>query len=549
MQWRIKAKKIIDNLPDLEKILLEHRQVVDKQDFFNPLHPEQIKVAEAGIDLKQFNKAISRIKQAIAKKEEVLIFGDYDADGICSTAIIWETLYKLGMKAQVFIPHRQKHGYGISLTALAEIQKQKKVPQLIITVDNGIVAHKALKEAKKKQIDVIVTDHHQADKKKPAAIAVVQTTQLAGAGVAWFLAKALLGKQANELLDLVALATIADQVPLLNFNRCLVVAGLKILAQNKRLGLKKLIQIANLDLTKLTAYSIAFVLAPRINAMGRLGHGLDALRLLCTRNSIRASKLAVLLQTTNQQRQNITAKALEDAKQQVTKKDDDKIFLLYQANYHLGVVGLIAGKLVEQLAKPVLVMSKQGDLIKGSARSVNGIDITKFLRQFEADFEELGGHAMAAGFSFLADKKETLFKKLIVAANNQFADKFLVNYLDLEAIIDYSLVDYPLLNSIDKLRPFGQQNQEPFFVLRKLKLTNLFFMGNNKQHVKLTFIHEKYSKQILSAVAWNYAKQAKQLTLNKEYDLAVSLQENNWNGRTNIQAVLKDLKLSGVSAE
>lgn len=542
MHWQIKAKKPIKTLSDLKKVLLDNRQVVQPESFFNPLDPQTITAKQVAIDQLELQKAVVRIKQAVAKKEEVLIFGDYDADGVCSSAIIWESLYQLGLKAQVFIPDRQQHGYGISLLALSDIARLDKKPQLIITVDNGIVAHPALEKAREIGIEVIVTDHHLADQQSPLALALVHSEQLAGAGVAWILAKELLGKPANSLLDLVALATIADQVPLLAFNRALVVAGLKVLAQNKRLGLNKLMQVANLDPQKITVEQIAFGLAPRINAMGRLGLALDALRLLCTRNSTRASNLAVKLQKTNQQRQDLTNLALEDAKQNITTQSNDKIFLLYQADYHPGVVGLIAGKLVEQLAKPVLVMSQQDKIIKGSARSVPGIDITAFLRQFQASFLELGGHAMASGFSFSSQIKEELFAQLITKANQQFASELLLKQLDIEASLDYSLLNNHLLDLLEQFQPFGQQNPEPIFALFGLTLTDVSLMGKQQQHARLSFAHSLFGGKALTVLAWNYQTQAKQLELGKNYDLAVSISRNNWNGQSNLQAVLKDLQ-------
>lgn len=543
MKWQIKAPDQISNLDELKKILLtnRHLDLESDLDFFSPPHPRQLSLNSVDIKEKSLLHAQQLIQSAIDHKQKILIFGDYDADGICSTAVIWETLYQLGMKAQVFIPHRKKHGYGLSVTALAEIFAKDK-PDLIITVDNGIVAHPALEFAKQAGVKVIVTDHHQADQEKLEAEEVIHSTALAGAGVAWFLSQTLIGRAADQLLDLVVLATIADQVPVLKANRSFVFHGLPALAKTQRLGLQALLKVAGLNSGKLDSFQVAFMLAPRINAMGRLDYGLPALQLLCTRNKDRAATLAIQLNQTNQERQNLTYDALTQVEKHLTLGEKDKLLLVFDPSYNPGVIGLIAGKLVEKYARPTLVMTKVEGVIKGSARSVEGIDITTFLRKFSKDFLELGGHSMAAGFAFNPDLQNELFIKLQTQAQQDFADELLVANLVLEAKLDPQLLNLELLDLLDTFKPFGQANQAPLFALFKLKLLDKQYLGKNQEHLKLIFAYPDQEAKTLKTLFWQQGEIFNQLKLAQSYDLAVSLERNVWNGKSSLQAVVKDLK-------
>jgi len=281
MKWNYLSSKTPQDLKEFKEIILQNRQIEDEKEFFSPKKPHEITLAEVDLNKDQVKLAVTRIQKAIEAKQKVVVFGDYDADGICATAILWETLNNLGLVTQPFIPHRDKHGYGISNKAIDDLL-EKDHPDLIITVDNGIVAHEPLARLAKEKIDVIVTDHHQPEEKLPEAYAIVHTTKLCGATVAWMLARELSQDFVDSLLDLTAIATISDLVPLISANRSFAKYGLEKIKENNRVGISALISTANLDKREVDSNLIGFGIGPRINAMGRLAHGLDALRLLVT---------------------------------------------------------------------------------------------------------------------------------------------------------------------------------------------------------------------------------------------------------------------------
>ena len=322
MHWKLSQPNLPVNSGQIVDWLLENRDITKKSEFLKPRQPSQYLAAEVGINQVELVKAAARIRLAIQNKQRVIIFGDYDGDGVSATAILWEAIKVAGLITQPFIPHRINHGYGLSLKALTEIfnqdnDSQKSKPDLIITVDNGIVAYEALEFLKNLGVEVIVTDHHQPDTKLLPVLATVHTTQLSGAGVAWFLARELCPEVSDQWLDLVTIATIADQMPVLAANRAFIVAGLKILNQRvARPGLKALFKVAEVDPKNLTAEQLSFSLIPRLNAMGRVADGIDALRMLCIKSADKAEALAAKLQVTNLARQELTLELMKEADQQ-----------------------------------------------------------------------------------------------------------------------------------------------------------------------------------------------------------------------------------------
>ncbi|MBI2032917.1 MAG: DHH family phosphoesterase, partial [Candidatus Levybacteria bacterium] len=314
-KWDIKNnfKFQISNfkLDKFTKILLENRGLKTKKEIDAFLNPrlENVTVDSVDIDKKQLAKVLKRIEKSIKDKEQIVVFGDYDVDGICGTAILWETLHNLGARVMPYIPHRVDEGYGLSKKGISNVKSEMPDVKLIITVDNGIVASEAVEYAKKKGIDVIITDHHVPSKKLPKAYAIVHTTKLCGTGVAYLLSKVLRHIPRNEddeHLELVALATIADLVPLREANRVLTKYGLSALAKTKRLGLLELFKEAALDASVIGVYHVGHIIAPRLNAMGRMEYAMGSLRLLCTKSSDRAVKLAWKLGQTNRERQMLT---------------------------------------------------------------------------------------------------------------------------------------------------------------------------------------------------------------------------------------------------
>ncbi|KKU18543.1 MAG: Single-stranded-DNA-specific exonuclease RecJ [Candidatus Pacebacteria bacterium GW2011_GWB1_47_8] len=540
MQWRVLSELVPRSFQDVTELLLQNRSILDSQAFLHPKTPSETSLEEVGLDIQAVRQAKERLVKAIKDKQKILVFGDYDADGVCATAIMWETLHSLGANVWPFIPHREQHGYGLTVAAIEELTAHD-VPQLLITVDTGIVAHEAVKILKKRRVEVIITDHHQPEKKLPPALAVVHTTQVCGSAVAWLLARELSEVQAGKALDLVALATVADLMPLKGVNRSLVSHGLTALNKTERLGLQALMAAAGLAGKKIDAGIVGYVLAPRINAMGRLAHGLDALRLLCTNSKQRALELASLVDETNADRQQLTEDLLQLARQQVFAQKKESLLIAYSADFHEGVIGLIAGKLAEWYAKPAIVMSARGQLVKGSARSVPGVNITELLRSAREYLLEVGGHPMAAGFGFESKNLDALIKHLFTYAKENIDATLLQKTLDLDCWLPAELITTKLISHLQQFAPFGQANPEPLFALADWEIQAVQRIGSQQQHLKLRLKDTK-TKLVLPALLWGKGELADTIQAGQRVQAAGVLQLNQWQEQTTLQLVVRDLQ-------
>jgi len=372
MRWRIinkiqNSKSKIQN-EEIVKILLENRGLKTKkeqEEFLHPPKPQDLTIKEVGISSVNLKKAIARIKKAIKTKEKIIIYGDYDTDGVCGTAILWEAIYRLRGKVMPFIPKR-KEGYGMKVARLEEMAKEGV--KLVITVDQGIVAIKQAKKAKDLGLDLIITDHHLPGEKKPEAWAILHTTKLSGSGVAWFLAKNL-GNEAG--LDLATIGTVSDVVPLVGPNRSIVKYGLESVGKTKRIGLLNLYQLAGISPENIGTYEISFIIAPRLNASGRVDDPLDSLRLICTKDEGRALDLAKKIEEKNRQRQNLTEQILIHARNLWLNSDGKSSLIFVQdKSYEEGVIGLVAGKLMEEFYRPAIVLAPRENHWVASARSI-----------------------------------------------------------------------------------------------------------------------------------------------------------------------------------
>ncbi|MEK7129610.1 MAG: DHH family phosphoesterase, partial [Patescibacteria group bacterium] len=357
-------------IEDIIAVLLKNRGLKTKieiEKFLKPPDPYTLTPNDVKIEKRQLVKAIARIKKAIEKKESIVVYADYDADGITAGAIMWETLHRLGATVMPYIPHRVEEGYGLSIKGIDAVRQQYD-PTLMITVDHGITGWEKVEYAKKQGIDVIVTDHHVKPRKLPDSL-IVHTTQLSGAGVAWFVAKELLKAYYmsrvtyhDELIALAAIGTIADMVPLVGPNRAIAKYGLAALNGTNRVGLEALIADAGLVKGSLGTYDVSHMLAPRLNAMGRIEHALDALRLLCTKQKEKAQLLAQKLGLTNKERQKLTEETVTHALGVLKGLALRKLLFVVHESYNQGVIGLVAGKIVEEFYRPAIVVSK-GELV------------------------------------------------------------------------------------------------------------------------------------------------------------------------------------------
>lgn len=544
MKWKLLNSTAVNNSKKLKKILIENRDIQDADAFFQPINPFDISLESVDIDVDQLTQSIDRIRQAIEKEEKISVFGDYDADGICATAILWTTLNKLGAKAFPFIPNREKHGYGISQVAIDEILQAGK-PDLVITVDNGIVAFDEVEQLVSHGIDVIVTDHHQPESKDdqlifPNATQVVQSTKLCGATVAWIIARELDLEMAKENLDLAGIATIADQVPLTDANRSFAKYGIEALQETTRPGLLSLINKANSKKEEIDSTKINYVIAPRINAMGRLEDGLDALRLLCTKSQAKATQLSSLLDETNDRRKDLTFDMVNEAQSQAEQWRDDNIIIVHSTEYHEGVIGLIAGRLSEKYYKPAIAISVGDVTAKASARSVFGVNIVELIRQVKSDLLAVGGHPMAAGFGVEVDKMEMVIDKLKQLALKEIDQNLLEPVAEVDCILDKDMVSIESFDLVAQFEPFGQRNPVPIFQINDLELVDAKTIGKENNHIKLLL---QGKDGLITCLGWNKADKLDQLSPGKKIDILATLQLNVWNGRKSIQLVMKDLKV------
>lgn len=550
--WQVisKVTKNDVSVSDISEILLMNRGLnskVDQEEFFDPKDPFKISLSELEIDGKEIKLAIKRIKVAIEKKEEVLVYGDYDADGVSATAIFWETLFNLGAKALPYIPERFTEGYGLNIESIKKLKKEKPNLSLIITVDHGIVADKKVDLAHELGIDVIITDHHQPGAMKPKPKALVHTTKIGGAGVAWILARELVKevgteknkKEIEELLELVALGTIADQIPLLGPNRSFVNLGLAKLSKTKRPGLLELYEISGIKSDSIGPYEVGFLIAPRINAMGRLEHAMESLRLICTRKSDKARELALQMNKVNLERQKVVDEVLFHAKNSLGNDFSGNYIVLADESYHEGVIGLVASRLVEEFYVPTIILSKKGEISKASARSVSGFNIIESIRTASEFLIDGGGHPMAAGFSLKTKDIENFVKKFEEKVVKDLTQEILTKKLKIDLELNFELITPELLALVKKFEPSGLGNPTPVFVTKNVYLKETKVIGKDGTHLKIKLGKDK----IFDAIGFGMAEKSK-FKNGSTVDIVYALDENVWNGRKSIQLKLKDMRLS-----
>ena len=537
----LKSQKSIDKILD---ILLKNRGIKTKKEVDGFLSPklETVTIKNVEINPKDLDKTLKRIKIAIEEKQQIIVFGDYDVDGISGAAILWETLNSLGAKVLPYIPNRIEEGYGISLSSISNLKSQISNIKLIITVDNGIVANEAVDFANKNGIDVIITDHHVPSKLLPNAYSIIHTTKLCGAGVAYLLAQNIKYSKDDDHLELVALATIADLVPLTYANRTLVKFGLEKLKNTQRLGLISLFKEAGIDKDKIGVYEVGHIIAPRLNAMGRLESAMDSLRLICTTSGKRALELARKLSSTNLERQKFTQEAIMHASAAVNKRQLTKnIIFIAHENYQQGIIGLVAGKLVEQYYLPSIVVSKGKQYSKASARSISGLNIIEFIRSASDLLVDAGGHPMAAGFTVetakLIQLKERFEDLALIKVTKQMLSRTL--RIDCELPPEHITLDF--YNSLLKLSPFGMANPIPVFATKKMAVDDFRTIGQDNRHLKLKL---KSKDKVFEAIGFGMGEKASKIKTGKLVDIVYTIDENVWNDKKSLQLKIKDIKLT-----
>jgi single-stranded-DNA-specific exonuclease len=503
-----------------------------KEEFFHPESPEKIPLSRVGINESQLNTAIQLIKQHISQNHKIAVYGDYDVDGICSTAILWETLYSQSQQVFPHIPHRKDEGYGLSVAGIDHCLAQGA--KLIIAVDNGVVAHEQIEYCKSQGCDIIVIDHHEPSGSLPSPSALIHSTQTCAAALVWFFCREYLGRPDLDHLSLAAIGVVCDIIPLLGFNRSLVKYGLQELRSTRRPGLLALFSQSRIDPAQINTYHIGFIIGPRLNAMGRLEHALDSLRLLCTPNLERAQQLAAHLEDTNRTRQQLTLDSTQHALSllQTTYGDQlPKLLIVSDASYDQGVIGLIASKLVEKHSRPAIAISIGPTESKASARSVPGFHITEHLRTAADLLAAVGGHAMAAGFTVSTDKLDQLNKFLIDSAETAIDPQLLIKQYRYDAEIPLDIVSRELYLRLQDFAPFGIGNPQPAFLTRQVELASPRRIGKDSQHIK-------FHAGPYEALLFNHPGDLPPVA-----DLIYSLDINHWNNEERLQLIIKDIKV------
>ncbi len=551
MRWRvlrkIKSKDKGKRQAEIIKSLFLNRGLrteKQREEFLKPKDPYQLTPKDVGVSSVQLIKALKRIKKAIKNKEKVIVYGDYDTDGVCGTAILWESLNKLGMRVMPFIPKREE-GYGLKVERIDEMAEEGV--KLIITVDQGIVHSRQVEHAKKVGVDVIVSDHHQKGKKIPRAVAIVHTTQMAGAGVAWFLANWLIRKIKPKIgrpsLDLVTIGTITDMVPLIGPNRSLVKDGLNYLRKTKRVGLVSLYQFCGIEKEKIGTYEVGYIIGPRINATGRMDDPMEALRLVCTKDENRAVSLAQKIDQQNRERQELMKQTIAHARDLWLKEDGQSaLIFIYHPSYEHGVVGLVASKLKDEFYRPAVVLAPRKDHWVASARSIDEFSMIEAIREFASLLGDHGGHRLAAGFSVSQEKLEEIKKRLTEKAEKDLDKSKLESKIEIELEVKLNDLSLSLYQEIEKFAPFGVGNPRPVFASRQLEIGEIKLMGKEKQHLKMG-VKEQESGLKFEAIGFGMGEVFSQLSSKELVDLAYELVLNRWNNQRKLELRLRDLKL------
>ncbi|WP_270164580.1 single-stranded-DNA-specific exonuclease RecJ [Paenibacillus sp. SYP-B4298] len=523
--------------------------------------------------LKGMAAAVKRIEQARERGERIRIFGDYDADGISSTSLMIHLFHQLGLEFDYYIPHRQLEGYGLNLQAIDRAAEAGV--KLIVTVDTGISAVEQIAYASSLHIDVVVTDHHEPPELLPEAAAIVNPKQedcpypfkgLAGAGVAFKLGQALLGRPPLEWAEIAALGTIADLMPLVGENRYIVRAGMKQLAQTGNLGLRALAEVAGIELAQMTSTQVAFGLAPRINASGRLAHADLAVQLLTTGNEEEALAAAVQLDELNKQRQQLVEEMVEQAQAQLESRyarqsaerstsgkplsegaapslwKEPAVTVVAGEGWNVGVVGIVASKLIEKRYKPTLVLAidAQTGICKGSARSIDGFDIYRALRECEHLLHHYGGHQAAAGMTLHRDQLPELEQRLSELAEQWVASEQWQRQTRIDAECKIAEADLEAISQLAMLEPFGAGNPKPRLLLRSVAVEEARTMGKEGRHLRLSL---RQGGQRLEAVGFGEGPVAGRLSTGALADVVGELSINEWNGNRKPQLMLADLRV------
>ncbi|ABR48505.1 single-stranded-DNA-specific exonuclease RecJ [Alkaliphilus metalliredigens QYMF] len=504
--------------------------------------------------LKDMKKAVDRIQEAIQKNEKIWIYGDYDVDGVSSTSIMLQYFKTIDFSVDYYIPDRVQEGYGINQEAIQLIKSRGG--NLIITVDCGITSFEEIALANSLSIDMIITDHHECQGAVPEAYAIINPKQhdcsypfdsICGCGLALKLIQALTPKEEFKstiylYIDIVAIATVADIVPLVDENRIFVKNGLQYMPDTKNLGVQALLEVCKLKDRKLNAGHIGFSLGPRINAAGRIGSADSGVKLLTSSDPAEVQQLAHFLNEENQNRQEIEVKILDEAINMIESSGQfniDKVLVLAKEGWHHGVIGIVASRIVERYHKPVIILAIEGDKAKGSARSIPKLNLFEAMNQCKDLFLKIGGHEQAAGLTLKSENIEAFRMKINDIVNQTLSPEDFIAQIHCDGLLSLDVVEDSLIDELGNLEPYGMGNPSPKFIGYDFTIVDIRAVGVDGKHLKLKLGSK--SKQV-DAIGFNFGDYSDHIEQGDKIHLVYTPEFNEFRGQKNIQLQIKDIK-------
>ncbi len=569
--WRIAEPVPADvqqQFPELNPVVLQllwnrglrTQDAIDE--FLNPDWGEDIHDPFA---FTQMRTAVDRILKAISAKEKIVVHGDYDADGVCSSAVLSTTLTALGADVEVYLPHREREGYGLNLQTIQHLYDVHKAT-LVITCDCGTSNAAEVARATELGMDVIITDHHHEPAERPKALALINPQlkdsgypfpHLAGSGVAFKVAQALLQSVPQEkvngmpkegfekwLLDYVAISTVTDFMPLLGENRSLVKYGLVVLRKSPRPGIRALAEAMSTRQETFDTTTIGFQIGPRLNAAGRMDHASTAYRLLVSTDLEEARAIAAALNQSNSERQKLTDTVVQQARKAIgAVMPERRLLAAVGEGWPVGIVGLVAGKLTDEFSRPVLVMSKHGTEVVGSGRSIPQYDITDGLLRHKKLLTRFGGHAGACGFTLPEGNAQAFVEGMEQDAAQRLSEDDLRKTVNVDAVVSLPDVSWDLLQIIEQLEPFGEDNPKPLFLCKGMTVTELQPVGKDGKHLRIVVNHVVPEPRKFIAFGGG-ATYGKDLTVGDKVDAVFTVDRNEWNGTAELQLKVVGLQLA-----
>lgn len=539
------------NVNKLLATILVNRNIIKEDEVRVFLNPNRNDFHDPYL-LPDMEIAVERIIKAIENKEKIIIYGDYDVDGITSITVLKSFLQERGLEVDEYIPNRLEEGYGLNKTAIEGIASKNY--DLMITVDCGISAVEEIEYANSLGIETIITDHHEPGEKLPKSFAVVDAKrkdnkypfrELAGVGVSFKLCQAIgikLGLEEKEYLkylDIVCVGTISDIVPLIDENRVIAKLGLKLIRQTKNLGLKAILDASGY--AKIDSNTVSFGIAPRINACGRMGHQEEALKLFLSKDPVEVNELIQKLNMYNSKRQETEKNIYNEAINQIENSDLDKndVIVIGGNGWHHGVIGIVASKITDMYFKPSILLCFEDEIGKGSGRSIPGFDLYEALSKCSSNIEKFGGHSMAVGITVKKDNLEEFRKQLEEIAKNSHIED-IIPIINIDGQINLSDINKDIVESLNILEPFGEGNKMPLFAYKNLKIDSIRALSEGK-HLKVTL---KDNNNIINAIGFNMGYLANEYLIGDKVDVVGVLEINTFNGVDNLQINLKDVMKS-----